>query len=119
MRSAQSAPRVPAMPAHVYFSCEYPLPWPCCRVLCWSSVGPGGRPPGTPRCASRLVGGLAVVSRGRRGRRPLAGRVVSELRSSGGRPWCVRVLLGSVRLWGWLLGYAFYITSSCRQYSAG
>ena len=77
----------------------------------------GGDPPDPPvRFAP--VGVLAVVSRGRRGRTPLAGRVISELRSSGERPRCVRVALGSVKLWVWLLGYAFYITTSSRQYSS-
>ena len=45
-------------------------------------ASPGGRPPGTPRCAPRPAAALAVPSRGRRGRRPLADRAISELRSS-------------------------------------
>ena len=43
-------------------------------------AGPGGRPPGTPRCASRPAAVLAVVSRGRKGQKPFAGRAIAGLR---------------------------------------
>ena len=46
-----------------------------------AGVSPGGRPPGTPRCASRPAAVLAVVSRGRRGLRPLAGRAIAAGRA--------------------------------------
>jgi hypothetical protein len=110
------------------------------HVSCGADPGgrcpPGGTTPRNPRCASRLAGVLAVVSRGRRGRRPLAGRAISELRSSGatpdtpgglcfaprgGRPRALRVgfwFAGFREAWLWLIAYVFYITTFSREYSA-
>jgi hypothetical protein len=65
-------------------------------VLPHVSCYPGGATPRTPRCASRRVVGLAVVSRGRRDLRSLAGRAISELRSSGGDPGHSRCAFGAL-----------------------
>jgi hypothetical protein len=62
---------------------------------------PGGRPPGTPRCASRLAGIPTVVSRGRRGLAAPRGPRDRGYRRGGRRVLGVRGVLSWAGL-GWL-----------------